>query len=514
MKRSLPENHRLYRNKPTAICLSRRRRECLSLVQVLIDYNDPHFMMADPHGLQAMASSVEEHGESDSETSSSSSSESSSSSSSSGSETSTSDSSSTSGHHSDSDQDKDATSNTINIDLPPEVDLDLGQSSSLLKTINDVAESDANFDDDLSSPNEEITKKTSPKKVKKSVPDSQEKSTINVSVTNGLNKKSKPKAKKKSELNDNELSTKSLKKKLKVETKKEGKSPSTQQDDCRLQIEDLSPKELEVIKAIGRIKRQKQRPSFERIYAVLKVLKESFQDFDSNDKVKDLLDSCIQRKLLQEVDSDKQEVTYREKGPGLAIVAHYARRKNAIQLAQKFNVDLTKFAVDDLSPLKISKKTKKKTISPKEGKKKKDVKPSSSRPKKTKTSSSTSLLNNKNKKQVKKKKVVKKDILQLFPSACQESPSIQVTYTGIPILLPGSVPATLTVTSLPSFTLPMPSFQPQQQLQSQTKICGLCQVDSSHDSLITCSVCGLSGEYIVMSALRGCLRETLEKNVV
>jgi hypothetical protein len=477
--------------------------------------------MADPHGLQAINSSSMDHEdeeaghESDQESSASSSSSSSESGSSSSSSETSNDSSSDSFS---SDESKSTESydrlpsrrpDCKDIEHPdPEVDVNSApqSSSSLLMTINSVAEYDGNLETQSSSSSKEVLKTpTLLKKNTKSLLESPKKKVIKETLTNGVKQESKPKVKK-SAKNKNDIESESPsttikdqsiqveKRKVKVPGKKEKKSSkSSSKDDCPLKMSDLSLAELEVIKAIGRIKRQKQRPSFDRIYSILKTFKESFSEFESIEKMRDLLNTCISRRLLEEADLDKEEVTYREKGPGLAIVAHYARRKNATQLAEHFGVDLSLFPLDNLSPLK--RKT------PKKIKADKSKNPPSERNEKKKTAKKTPTAP-KTPKLVKRdslktKKSVKKNILPLLQTPyIPEVVSTPITATDI-----SGIPVLIVPTGLSSLALPITSFQPQpqttQQPQPPSNVCGLCKQDGSRDTLITCSICGLSGEFRV-----------------
>jgi chorismate mutase len=120
------------------------------------------------------------------------------------------------------------------------------------------------------------------------------------------------------------------------------KPPPPQPDmSCTLTLSDMTPEEIHVIKAIGKIKRQKQRASFDRLSNILKTLRNEFPAFESNDSVAEVLQSCLNRGLLQETRTDNNVLSYKEMGPGIAIVAQIARRKNAASLAATYNMDIS-----------------------------------------------------------------------------------------------------------------------------------------------------------------------------
>ena len=122
---------------------------------------------------------------------------------------------------------------------------------------------------------------------------------------------------------------------------KAGTQQSASELGCGLTLADLTPAEVEVMRSIGKIKRQKQRASFERICNVLKQLKQEFAVFETNDSVAAQLRACLSRGLLQECYSDTGILSYKEMGPGVAIVAQIAGRKNAASLAATFNMDMS-----------------------------------------------------------------------------------------------------------------------------------------------------------------------------
>lgn len=71
--------------------------------------------------------------------------------------------------------------------------------------------------------------------------------------------------------------------------------------------------------AIGKIKRQKQRPCVDRLYNILSKLTD--YDFKDKPKIQQLLDDMVERKLLALVPNNKGEDSYRELNSAIAIVA-------------------------------------------------------------------------------------------------------------------------------------------------------------------------------------------------
>ena len=91
--------------------------------------------------------------------------------------------------------------------------------------------------------------------------------------------------------------------------------------------------------AIGKIKRQKQRPSVDRLYNMLSRTSYNF----SRDTIQSVLDDMIERKLLEKVhNAGKDVVSYREKNSAIAIVAINNPIKTRVHLVpdnRKFPID-------------------------------------------------------------------------------------------------------------------------------------------------------------------------------
>ncbi len=77
----------------------------------------------------------------------------------------------------------------------------------------------------------------------------------------------------------------------------------------------------EILLAIGKIKRQKQRPSIDRLFNICNKIKEKFPQFSTKDGIESQLNDMINRQLLQKVDNEKGLMSYRELNSAIAIVA-------------------------------------------------------------------------------------------------------------------------------------------------------------------------------------------------
>ncbi len=77
----------------------------------------------------------------------------------------------------------------------------------------------------------------------------------------------------------------------------------------------------EILLAIGKIKRQKQRPSIDRLFNICNKIKEKFPKFSAKDGIESQLNDMIDRQLLQKVDNEKGLISYRELNSAIAIVA-------------------------------------------------------------------------------------------------------------------------------------------------------------------------------------------------
>lgn len=209
---------------------------------------------------------------------------------------------------------------------------------------------------------------------------------------------------------------------------------------CNLTVSDLTPAEIHVIKSIGKIKRQKQRASFDRIANILKQLKNEFPVFESSESVKEVLHACLDRGLLQETYSDAGVLSYKEMGPGIAIVAQIARRKNAATLAATYNVHMSFLPDPEETPATAV------VAAPKE-------------------------------------RVVRSNKKKRKETAVPETRADdQETENHVDSTLDAVVAAA------------------QDSAEAVVKVCGLCRADGSHNNtLITCSACGLSGECPALS---------------
>ena len=83
----------------------------------------------------------------------------------------------------------------------------------------------------------------------------------------------------------------------------------------------ITDSDREILLGVGKIKRQKQRPSVERLFTICSKLKEKFPQFGTKDGIQSILDDMIDRKLLQRVSSEKGLVSYREINSAINVVA-------------------------------------------------------------------------------------------------------------------------------------------------------------------------------------------------
>lgn len=93
----------------------------------------------------------------------------------------------------------------------------------------------------------------------------------------------------------------------------------------------ITERDREILLAIGKIKRQKQRPSVDRLYNLLARSKHS--DWDTKNKIQCHLDDMILRSLLARVNNaDKGFVSYRELNSAIPIVAINNPLKSRVHL--------------------------------------------------------------------------------------------------------------------------------------------------------------------------------------
>ncbi|XP_054166683.1 histone acetyltransferase KAT6B-like [Oppia nitens] len=84
----------------------------------------------------------------------------------------------------------------------------------------------------------------------------------------------------------------------------------------------ITAADREILLGIGKIKRQKQRPSVDRLYNICSKIKDNYPQFGTKDGIQQVLDDMIGRSLLQKVDNDaKGFVSYREINSAIAVVA-------------------------------------------------------------------------------------------------------------------------------------------------------------------------------------------------
>lgn len=90
--------------------------------------------------------------------------------------------------------------------------------------------------------------------------------------------------------------------------------------------------------AMGKIKRQKQRPSVERLYNICCKLNKP--ELDSKEKIQTILDDMINRSLLARVENvDKGLISYREINSAIPIVAINNPLKSRAHLIQENKIN-------------------------------------------------------------------------------------------------------------------------------------------------------------------------------
>ena len=318
----------------------------------------------------------------------------------------------------------DSSSNESNSDSSSEDDGSTSVAKPVTNQIHTNSETDAN-------------NKTTPLKTNCGTPKNQNKTKINNVIKKTTEK------------------TKSSSKKLPSKLHKDSST------ECSVSINDLRPIEMEIYKAIGKIKRQKQRASVERLTSALKTLKGQYSEFETSAGTELVLKNAIDRGLLQIAVADNGEVSYREMGAGTAIVAQIARRKNAAQLADNFALPAELQA--DLVNL---------TATPEKAPKEKQSE--RSKQKENKISSKT----------IKKESLpLSKKTTPSKPLAKRKSQDDEVTLSTKKKRQPSITNENHVDSIISSLT------SPQKRL-----VCMMCKKSSSKDELITCTTCENSGE--------------------
>ncbi|CAG2103731.1 unnamed protein product [Medioppia subpectinata] len=98
------------------------------------------------------------------------------------------------------------------------------------------------------------------------------------------------------------------------------KSKSTESQILDIPITDS---DREILLAVGKIKRQKQRPSVDRLYNICSKIKDTYPQFGSKDGIQIKLNDMIERNLMAKVDNEKGStvlVSYREMNSAIAVV--------------------------------------------------------------------------------------------------------------------------------------------------------------------------------------------------
>ena len=284
-----------------------------------------------------------------------------------------------------------------------------------------------------------------------------------------------------------------------------------------------------ILMAIGKIKRQKQRPGLERLYSVLH--RQGGEQFDSKEMLHQLLDDMVNRKLLSLINnpggdsyrelnsaiaivainhpprSRSSNVTLFENGLYIIIIITYITNLHIFFLAPNIQTPISKQSATEAaaSPSLLSSKCKSSS-----------TKSSTKSPKENNT-------NNNNTSFEDTIEFVLRKYCQPHSSPSQSLPTSQQQQTTcnnslkLPPSPSSSSTSSPTLSLTKSSTITSKNFARKSLLlgnnnnnkDNKTKICGKCHL-SDHDGkdeLITCSVCGLSGH----SQCLGCSEALLKR---
>ncbi|KAH7637967.1 zinc finger domain-containing protein 14 [Dermatophagoides farinae] len=219
----------------------------------------------------------------------------------------------------------------------------------------------------------------------------------------------------------------------------------------------ITERDREILLAIGKIKRQKQRPSVDRLYNLLARSKHS--DWDTKNKIQCHLDDMILRSLLARVNNaDKGFVSYRELNSAIPIVAINNPLKSRVHLLN----DISKSSDNNNQTAKTCQSTSP-TFPKNSSTKTKSVS--------TSTTTTTTTLNS-----------IDESIERVVRRYCKDSLNRQQS---------------ITTTSIDNDS---ENNNHRSYLHRKCGMCGHSTKDDENDELITCSVCGMSGH----SSCLGC----------
>ncbi|RWS06892.1 hypothetical protein B4U79_14637 [Dinothrombium tinctorium] len=268
--------------------------------------------------------------------------------------------------------------------------------------------------------------------------------------------------------------------------------------------------EMEILKAIGKIKKQKQKASFDRVVNSLKLVKDKYEEFSSQEKIQDTLDRAVEKGFIQKTYGTTGVLSFKEMGNAVQIVAQIACRKSALQNAANAAHLKSTTTPTTPKPSAASKSSKPKAV--KNQTPKTSAKPLPFIPTKTPrtkpqkavsadipTFASTNVISSPEALSPAKPAAVNKR------KASDEIKSATPAKKPRPVKKPNdsSSPKKSTEALIPQL---LPNVKKQQ-------MCGICKDDSSKDELISCSVCNLSGHASCLNCTKE-LFERIKKSVV
>ena len=106
----------------------------------------------------------------------------------------------------------------------------------------------------------------------------------------------------------------------------------------------ITERDREILMAFGKIKRQKQRPSVDRLYNICHK-SNLFKEFSTKEKIQSILDDMIERQLLVRVENPGRGlISYREINSAIPIVAINNPIKSRVHLIDASSPPLVKCA--------------------------------------------------------------------------------------------------------------------------------------------------------------------------
>jgi len=259
---------------------------------------------------------------------------------------------------------------------------------------------------------------------------------------------------------------------------------------------DLTPLDMNILITIGKIKRQKQKPSFERIFNILKSSSTS-PNLDSPDAVSRVLDQAYEKGIISKIFNDLGILSYKESGIGVSIVSDITKRKTNVLLLEESKSETQKVT----KVAKIKSKSTKTVQTRKNGKlntkklSKKSPLANKAKAIATSTQSSLSTVYNNTKSSEANRSL----------TACSKPPNLKSfsSQSGSPTNKRKSSPESTSKNrnqNRKSKTTQSEDRQKEVDIQTnhfpikKPLLCGICREDSSKGELITCSICGLSGK--------------------